>query len=185
VDAATVSGVVAVRMFLVMVLFLVVQSTIGLDLHVDGVHPDLMLLLPIGGALAVGAEEGAVIGFVAGLAADLFLPTPFGLSALVYCLLGFGVGLATVAIDKDVWWLAPVVALAGSAGATMLYAVLGAVLGQEQFLRVNLVAVVLVVSVTNAVLAAPAVRLVRWAVRPVSGERPRTPVRVGMPGSRW
>ena len=48
----------------------------------------------------------------------------------------------------------------------MLYAVLGAVLGQEQMLKVNLVAVVAVVAVTNALLVLPANRVLRWAFGP-------------------
>lgn len=155
-----------VRLFLVVLLFLVVQSTLGLDVRIAGAHPDLMLLLPVGAALAVGTEAGAVVGFVAGMAADLLLPTPFGLSALVGCLLGFAIGAVTVSVDRTVWWLAPLSALAGSAAAVMLYAVLGAVLGQGQFLKVDLAAVVVVVSVTNAVLALPARRLVAWAIAP-------------------
>ena len=39
-----------------------------------------------------GPEAGAWVGFTAGLATDLFLPTPFGLSALVGCVLGFVTG---------------------------------------------------------------------------------------------
>ena len=48
----------------------------------------------------------------------------------------------------------------------MLYAVLGAVLGQDQFLKTNLGAIVGVVAVTNAVLALPAVALMRWVLAP-------------------
>ena len=58
---------------------LLVQSTVGLDITVAGAHPDIMLLLPVAAGMAAGPEEGAVVGFVAGMAADLLLPTPFGL----------------------------------------------------------------------------------------------------------
>jgi cell shape-determining protein MreD len=114
------------------------------------------------------------------MAADLLLPTPFGLSALVGCLVGFAVGSSTGAITREVWWFPAVVALAASAVAVMLYAVLGAVLGQDQFLDVNLVAVVGVVAVTNALLAAPAVRVVAWALGPSSADGARSPA-----GGRW
>ncbi len=168
------------RLALVLLAFLLLQSTLVLDLRVGGVHPDIMLLLPVAAALAAGTEAGALVGFCAGLAADLLLPTPFGLSALVGCLLGFATGSATAAVDRTVWWVAPVAALAGSAGAVMLYAVLGAVLGQGQFLKVDLVAVVGVVSVTNAVLAWPSVRVLRWAV----GTAPRVAGRPTLGGRR-
>ena len=86
-----------------------------LDLRVGGVHPDIMILLPIVAGIVGGPGRGASMGFGAGLVADLFLPTPFGLSALVGCLIGFAVGVTTLALDRTAWWLAPVVALGGSA----------------------------------------------------------------------
>ena len=164
---------------LVVFVVLLVQSTLGLDLSIFSAHPDLLLLLPIAAGIAGDAEEGAVMGFVAGFAADLLLPTPFGLSALVYCLVGFAVGYTTGSIVREVWWFTPVVALAASAVAVMLYAVLGAVLGQEQFLTVDLAAVVGVVAVFNAILALPAVRVVRWALPSADDARPSAA------GGRW
>jgi hypothetical protein len=63
----------------------------------------------------------------------------------------------------------------------MLYAVIGAVLGQEQFLRVNLAGIVAVVAIVNAILAAPAVRMVGWVLGPASGDGARP----SMAGGRW
>ena len=65
-----------------------------------------MLLLPIAAGYAAGPDRGAVFGFFAGLVADLFLPTPFGLSALVGCLLGYATGIATRGLVRSSWWLA-------------------------------------------------------------------------------
>lgn len=153
-----------VRVAVLTVLVLLLQWTIGLDIRVAGVHPNFMILLPVAAAMSSGPIEGAVAGFIAGMAVDLLLPTPFGLSALVWCLVGYAVGAATGELTRQVWWFRPAVALAASAIAVMLYAVLGAVLGQDQFLHVDLVAVVAVVSVGNAVLAAPAVAVLRRAL---------------------
>jgi rod shape-determining protein MreD len=169
------------RGLLVVLLFLVVQYTLMLDITIRGAHPDLMILLPVAAGIAGGPEEGAVAGFVAGMAADLLLPTPFGLSALVGCLVGFAVGYVTGSIAREVWWLPSLVALIASVGWVMLYAVLGAVLGQGQFVQVDLVAVAAVVAVANAVLAAPAVRLVAWAIGPSADER----TRARAVGGRW
>ena len=88
-----------------------------------------MLLLPIMAGYAAGPDRGAVFGFIAGLVADLFLPTTFGLSALVGCLLGYGTGLAT----RDWcaarggcrrWWRRP-----RPPPGMVTYAILGTVLG--------------------------------------------------------
>ena len=146
----------AARVTLVVLLFVIVQQTLMLDLRIGGVHPDIMVLLPIVAGIVGGPSRGATMGFGAGLVADLFLPTPFGLSALVGCLIGFAVGVATLALDRTALWLPPVAALGASALYEVIYAVLGSVLGQPQMLHVDLVRIVVVVSVTNAVLAMPA-----------------------------
>ncbi len=158
------------RLTLVVLLFLVVQETVMLDVHIRGIHPDIMVLLPIMAGIIGGPSRGATIGFGTGLVSDLFLPTPFGLSALVGCLVGFAVGLATQALDRTAWWLAPIAALCGSALYEVVYGALGSVLGQPQMLHVALLRIVLVVSITNAVLAVPAVRLMSWGMARASTE---------------
>ena len=163
------------RLSLVVFLFVVVQETVMLDLRVGGVHPDIMLLLPIVAGIVGGPSRGASVGFATGLAADLFLPTPFGLSALVGCLVGFGVGLAAIAFDRSAWWVALVAALGASALYEVTYGVLGSVLGQPQMLHVALARIVVVVAVTNVVLAVVAVRLLKWGMAEASTE--------GMPSS--
>ena len=96
-----------------------------------------MLLLPIAAGYVAGPERGAVFGFAVGIAADLFLPTTFGLSALVGCLLGFGVGFATAGLVRSSWWLPPVVAAAATAAGLAAYAILGAVLGDPGIVRTS------------------------------------------------
>ncbi|HEY4946643.1 MAG TPA: rod shape-determining protein MreD [Acidimicrobiales bacterium] len=150
--------------------FVLVQQTLMLDLRIGGVHPDVMILLPIVAGLVGGPGRGATMGFGAGLVADLFLPTPVGLSALVGCLIGFGVGVSTLALDRSAWWLPPVAALGGSALYEVVYAGLGSLLGQPQMLHVDLLRIVVVVSVVNAVLALPALRPVSWALPEASTE---------------
>jgi len=170
----------AVRLSLVVFGFVVVQQTLMLDVRIGGVHPDIMVLLPIVAGIIGGPSRGATIGFGTGLVSDLFLPTPFGLSALVGCLVGFAVGMAVVALDRSAWWLAPVAALGGSALYEVTYGALGSVLGQPQMLHVALARIVIVVSVTNAVLALPAMRLMSWGMARASTEgMPTSDVGVG------
>jgi len=170
------------RIGLVMALFVTVQQTLVLDLRVGGVHPDIMILLPIVAGIVGGPSRGASMGFWAGLVADLFLPTPFGLSALVGCMVGFAVGAATLALDRTAVWLPPFAALAGSALYEVIYAVLGSVLGQPQMLHAGVAQIVLLVSLVNAVLALPALRLVAWALPEASTEGvPTSAVSSGAP----
>jgi len=73
---------------------LVVHAQLLPDVRVRGVHPDLMLLVAVAGGIVAGPSAGAVLGFSVGLLTDLlFLETPLGLSAMVFCLVGYGVGL--------------------------------------------------------------------------------------------
>jgi rod shape-determining protein MreD len=165
------TGRTALRWLLVVFVVLMVQSTVMLSIRIGGVHPDLLWLLPITAALLDGPETGAIIGFWSGLAFDLVLPTPFGLSALVGCVLGFSMGMATAAVDKRAAWLKPVAALFGSVAADMLFAVLGAVLGQQQMVQINFLALFVVVAVSSVILVLPVSRIMRWALLPGGNRR--------------
>jgi rod shape-determining protein MreD len=153
-----------VRVALVIFVVLMVQQTMMVALRVGGAHPDLLWLLPITAALADGPETGGIVGFWAGLAFDLVLPTPFGLSALVGCLLGYAVGAVTTPVDPRTTWLKPVAALTGSVAADMLFAVLGAILGQPQMVQIDFVALFLMISISSVVFVLPVSRLMRWAL---------------------
>ena len=152
------------RVALVIFVVLMVQQTMMVALRIGGVHPDLLWLLPITAALADGPETGGIVGFWDGLAFDLVLPTPFGLSALVGCLLGYAVGALTSAVDPRTSWLKPVAALTGSVAADMLFAVLGAILGQPQMVQIDFVALFLMISISSVVFVLPVSRLMRWAL---------------------
>jgi rod shape-determining protein MreD len=152
------------RVAFVIFVVLMVQQVLMVPLRFGGVHPDLLWLLPITAALIDGPETGAIVGFWAGLAFDLVLPTPFGLSALVGCLLGFTVGSLTTAADDRAAWLKPVAAVAGSVAADMLFAVLGAIMGQQQMVQIDFLSLALVVATSSLVLVLPVNRLMRWAL---------------------
>jgi rod shape-determining protein MreD len=160
-----------VRVALVIFVLLMVQQTVMVALRVGGVHPDLVWLLPISAALLDGPETGAIVGFWAGLSFDLVLPTPFGLSALVGCLLGYVTGSLTAPVDPRAAWLKPVAALAGSVAADMLFAVLGAIFGQEQMVQIDFLSLFLVVGISSVVLMLPVNRLMRWALAGESNRR--------------
>jgi rod shape-determining protein MreD len=163
------------RVALVIFVVLMVQQTMMVALRVGGVHPDLLWLLPITAALADGPETGGIVGFWAGLAFDLVLPTPFGLSALVGCLLGYAVGALTSAVDPRTTWLKPVAALAGSVAADMLFAVLGAILGQPQMVQIDFVALFFMISISSVVFVLPVSRLMRWALAGENNRRSLVP----------
>jgi len=154
----------APRALLVLVVVLVLQLTVALDLRVAGAHPDLILGLAAAAGLAGGTQRGAIVGFFSGVAIDLFLPTPFGLSALVGTGIGAAAGqLVAAGVDRTNWLFVPGVAALGGAIGVIMFAVLGAVLGQPNMLTVGLGAAVGVVAVVNGTLAYLLVRACNWA----------------------
>ena len=164
------SAPAALRVALVTLSLLLVQSTVVLWVRIDGLHPDIVWLLPVTAALLAGPETGAIVGFGSGLAFDLVLPTPLGLGALVGCLLGYSVGVATAAVDRRAVWLRPLAALVGGVGADMLFSVLGAIFGQQQMVQVDFLSLFAVVAVSSVILVLPVSRLMRWALQ-TSGNR--------------
>jgi rod shape-determining protein MreD len=158
-----VNGRTTLRVALVTLLLLLIQSTVILSIRLGNTHPDTLWLLPITAALLAGPEAGAIVGFWSGLAFDLVLPTPFGLGALVGCLLGYSVGTATAAVDKRAVWLKPMAAVVGSVAADMLFSVLGAIFGQQEMVRVDFLALFVIVAASSAILVLPVNRLMRWA----------------------
>ena len=153
----------AARVALVLFSAAVLQRGLFSQLRVADVAVDVFLLLTIAAGMMLGADRGAVFGFFAGLTLDLLVQTPLGLSALVYCLVGFATGKtqASVLRANRVWPLALVAV--SSALAIGLYAVAAEVLGQANAISSDLPVMMLVVGVANAILYPLARRIVRWA----------------------
>jgi rod shape-determining protein MreD len=155
---------VRLRLPLVMLLVLTVQKSLLADIDVRDVRPDALLLFAVCAGLVGGSEVGAVVGFVVGLVADLFVLAPLGLSALVFSLVGYSVGAFRNTLIRELWWMPPVTAFVASAGGVLLYGVLGAVVGQSQFVTPQLVTTALVVGGLNSVLSLVLVRVTGWAL---------------------
>ena len=160
-----------VRVALALGLTLLIHLTLLSRLRIDNVRPDALLLVALMAGLVAGPERGAVVGFCAGVLADLFLQTPFGLSALTYCLIGFAVGSLQSGILRAAWWIPIVTAGAASVVGTVLYGVLGAMVGQLDFVSPRLAVIALVVGFMNAALAPAAVRLMGWVFQAGVAER--------------
>jgi rod shape-determining protein MreD len=151
-----------VKGLLVLVSALVLQSAVVSQLGLFGAHGDVLILVPITVALTVGAERGAVAGFIAGLAVDLLVTTPFGLTALTYCLVGYAIGAFQSGVLTSSWWLPLLAAVAGSALGTSFWALAATVIGEEGLLNGDLLRIVLAVAVVALVLVMPALRIAKW-----------------------
>jgi rod shape-determining protein MreD len=145
---------------------LVLQLSIVSDMRVFGAVGDLFLLVTIAAGLVDGPDRGATFGFAAGLLYDLVLDTPFALSALVYALVGYGVGLVSASLMRSTgWWPLGITAVA-SAVAMALYTTLGHLVGAAYPVG-ELPRIALVVALWNVVLILP----VRALLRRIFGRR--------------
>jgi rod shape-determining protein MreD len=153
------------RTLLVVVLVLVAQTAVLSRLRIAGVAPDTMLLLAVCAGIVGGPERGAVVGFVSGIAFDLFLiTTPVGLSALVYSLIGYGVGLFAEGTVRSAWWIPVLTAGAASAIGSVVFAVSANVVAGADFVGPRLTIVAPIVGIFSGVLAPVVLRLVAWTV---------------------
>lgn len=151
------------RSALLILTVVIVQHAILDSVQFVGVHLDLPLLLVIVAGFTLGREGGAAVGFVVGLLVDSFLLTPFGLSAMVFSVIGYVAGQTEKgALIGPVTINAALASLLSAAGI-LAYEVASRLLGFGQLLRINLVKVVLVVAVTNAILSVVMVPIARWA----------------------
>lgn len=153
-----------VKLSLLVAVALVLQHSLVADMRIGDVRPDLLLLIAVLAGMVGGPERGAVIGFVTGLLVDLFVPTPLGLSALTFTLVGFAAGGLQSGIIRSAWWIPPVTGFVGSVGGILLNAVLGAVLGRSHFVRLDVAIIAVGVGVMNAVLAPLVAAALSWGM---------------------
>ncbi len=154
---------IAFRMGVVVISAAVLQYGLVSQLPIVGVRGDILLLLAIVGGLTLGPDRGAIVGFVSGLSMDLFLQSPLGLRALVFCVIGFVAGRYQVSVTRTSRVRLMVTVAFASVSGYGLLVVVGWVLGQKNMLTERLPLILLIVAVINAVLAPLAVVVTRWA----------------------
>jgi rod shape-determining protein MreD len=149
----------------VLIFAALVAQVVAAELDAFDAIADLMLLLPLAAGSLAGPDRGATFGFAAGLAYDLALlpDTPIGLSALVYAVVGYAVGVGAGWVMEPRWWFHVTLAVLGSILAMTLMVVIDQVLG-SRYPIVDVVRATAVVAAWNAALILPARRAVGWAL---------------------
>lgn len=165
-DPASLETADVARLSVALFVVVAVQFTLLDSVRLDSAHPDVVFMTAAAAGYVGGPERGAGVGFAAGLLADLLMPTTFGLSALVGCLVGFAAGLVTSGLVRNSRWIAMLTMTAGTVAALVSYAVLAALLGQARTLAVELAPALVVATPAAVVLSVPLARLVRWALPP-------------------
>ena len=141
------------RLALLLVFLVVLQTTVFPHLRVAAVVPDLGLVAAVAIAVRYGPELGAMFGFAAGLAADVFLQTPLGLGALAFGLTAFLVGAMQTRLVSPAWWIRPAVGIGAGIASGLLFISLGAVVGQDQLVAVHSLQVVGFAAIYDGVVA--------------------------------
>jgi rod shape-determining protein MreD len=149
------------RVPLVLILALVLQVSLLSEFRIAGAHADLVVVIALACAMVAGAQVGAIVAFAAGLLVDLTVTTPFGLTALAYCLVAWGLGRVLTGVLHPVWWVPPLALAAGAAVEVGLYALLAAVVGRTELLDTPTLEAMAVVAGFALVLSPAAVRVAR------------------------
>ncbi|MFI5521063.1 rod shape-determining protein MreD [Streptomyces platensis] len=155
------------------VVALVIQVTILARLQLPGAVPDLLLLVVVGLALVYGHVGGALVGFFAGLLADLAPPSDhaIGRYALVLCVIGYAAGLTKPETGRHRSATLPLIVVIGAAiVSTLMYAGVGALVGDTAARHVGIVGLLLSATLYDLLLAPFVVPLVMAAARRTEGE---------------
>jgi rod shape-determining protein MreD len=160
------------RTLLVLVVAMVFQQVASSRVQVAGVHPDVMVLVAVAAGVVGGPGRGAVVGFLAGLLDDMFLQTPLGLAALSFCLVGYAVGEIHSGVLRESPWVPVLTAVVASAGGEVIYALIGAIVGQSQLVTDRLGPIAGIVGGVNGVLSLVMVPAMAWAGRLEPRRRP-------------
>ncbi|MGW1889107.1 rod shape-determining protein MreD [Streptomyces sp. NPDC002004] len=138
------------------VIALVIQVSVLARLHLPGAVPDLVLLTVLGLALVYGHVGGALVGFGAGLLADLAPPADHaaGRYALVLCVVGYVAGLFKPDNGRLTSAVGTLSAVVGAAlGSTLLYAGVGALVGDTAARHVGLGSLLFTAALYDLLLA--------------------------------
>ena len=162
--------VVAVGLLLVTAVLL--QTALFPFLTLGGFRPDLLLLVTVALGLRDGPLPGLRVGFAAGVLTDLLVSqSPVGLAALVYCVVGFVVGLARPYLAPDSVTAPLFLAFLSGLLGTAWYGVLALLLGDDRVTPLLLFQGALAVALYNTLLAPLVLAVVRQLSQrfPLSG----------------
>jgi rod shape-determining protein MreD len=159
----------------VIITAVLLQSTVFSQLRLLGVRPELLYLVTILIALQEGPNEGALVGFTAGLAQDMLLDQPKGITALTLTLLGYTVGMARQYIVSPSPLVPTIVVAIATALGVAFYEIVTFLLGQFEGSITYALKVALLTALYNAILTPILSPLLR---RIIEGSRPRKVVRL-------
>ncbi|MEV7599942.1 rod shape-determining protein MreD [Kitasatospora sp. NPDC089797] len=142
---------------------LILQVSVFGRLQLPGATPDILLLVVVGLAMVYGPTGGCLVGFSAGLLADLAPPSDhaIGRYALVLCLMGYAAGLLRPDHGRQRSVSSALLVVGAAAiASTLLYATVGALVGDTAARHVGLGGLVISALLYDLLLAPFVVPLV-------------------------
>lgn len=138
----------------IIVAALLIQLTLINLFTIQGLKPDLILLVVIVFSLLQGAEEGTIFGFASGLLQDIFSTGLLGVNALVKTIIGFICGILKVRIFAEhILFIIPVITFIVSIGQSILIFLVLHAFGVEYSLVWSLKQVALPEALYNSLLS--------------------------------
>lgn len=151
------------RLALIVIISVLAQNVIFPELRLWGATPSFAAVAVLAEGYREGPETGALFGFVVGLSLDLFLPTPLGLSALTLAIAGYLIGVIRTGVLRPSAFLPPLLGGFGTLLVGLLFAAIGILAGQDQFLAWRTLQIVAVSAVYSAALSPIVFPLIGWA----------------------
>ncbi len=152
------------RSALVLALAIVVHMGLLVYITPAGVIVDPLVLLAVTGGIVGGKGTGASFGGACGLASDLILHTPFGISLLVLTLVGYVSGRVAEQIPSARWFARAAVASVLSAGGIGLFGGVGWLMDLVYVTEAPLVRIAIVTGVASLLTNPLLERVLRWAL---------------------
>lgn len=150
------------KVFVLMVLAVILQTTISPYVTVLGAQPDTALVVIITLAMMRGPVWGAAAGFAMGFLLDVALVQTMGISSFLYTLAGYFSGRYAEGVDLNSWLPPMVTVFLATFVVQILNAVIMFLLGVEASVNFVMLRIVLPSAVINALLAMPIFVVCRW-----------------------
>jgi rod shape-determining protein MreD len=169
----TINVSLIVRLVLLGVVAVIVQTTAISQISLLGVSADLTPLIVASVGLLAGSIPGAIMGFGMGLFVDMALVQTLGVNSLLLTGIGYGAGRLLEVRDPSNTVVPIAVGAAATAVSQIGFALIQFLLGVDAPVSFLLVREILFTIAVNTVLALPVYVLVRRVVASALPEDPR------------
>lgn len=90
-----------IKILIIIILDLILQSTVIANFSILGVHANLSMPILIGLSIGFGTYIGGYSGLLIGLVEDMYFSKFLGIRSLIYFMIGFLVGNSEAGINKE------------------------------------------------------------------------------------